>query len=118
MTLRSQLEKAHWHNQQIIELIQGYEWEKALPKARTTALMDSLTSTRVELESQIDSLPPEEPLYRIEDEKTSGWSTIDDQLVNGVQQYRNLTKSVCSERLNALINEGYNPERLRIRREA
>tara|TARA_B100000287_G_scaffold337205_1_gene323016 strand:+ start:318 stop:650 length:333 start_codon:yes stop_codon:yes gene_type:complete len=109
MTLRSQLEKAHWHNQQIIELIQGNEWEKAL--------MDSLTSTRVELERQINNLPPEEPLYRIEDEKTSGWSTIDDQLVNGVQQYRRLTKAVCSERLNALIEEGYNPERLRIRRD-
>ena len=109
MTNRSQLQKAHWHNQQIIELIQGNEWEKTL--------MDSLTSVRIELERQMDNLKPEEPLYRIEEEGTSGWNLVDDQLVNGVQQYRKLSKTVCSERLNALINEGYNPERLRIRRD-
>tara|TARA_B100001250_G_scaffold378450_1_gene368294 strand:- start:1931 stop:2272 length:342 start_codon:yes stop_codon:yes gene_type:complete len=112
MTTKAQLQKAHWHNQQIIELVSGNEWEKHL--------MDSLSSTRVELERQINNLPEEkdiEYLYRIEEEKTSGWDIVDDQLVRGVPQYEKLTKSVCNERLNALISEGYNPERLRIRRD-
>ena len=47
-----------------------------------------------------------EKLYRIEELTTSGWELVD---VDTVQ----LTKEQASAKLNDLIAEGYNPNRLR-----
>ena len=43
--------------------------------------------------------------YRIEEEITNGWAELD----------TNLTKDEASVRLNQLIEQGYNPNRLRVR---
>ena len=43
--------------------------------------------------------------YRIEEEITNGWAEIDN----------NLTREEASVRLNELIEQGYNPNRLRVR---
>ena len=43
--------------------------------------------------------------YRIEEELTSGWHELD----------ANLTKDEASAKLNKLIEQGYNPNRLRVR---
>ena len=48
-----------------------------------------------------------EKLYRIEELATSGWELIETTDVR-------LSKEQASERLNALIAEGYNPNRLRV----
>ena len=47
-----------------------------------------------------------EKLYRIEELTTSGWHVTETTDVK-------LTKERATERLNALIAEGYNPNRLR-----
>ena len=43
--------------------------------------------------------------YRIEEELTSGWAELD----------TNLTKDEASTKLKNLIEQGYNPNRLRVR---
>ncbi len=43
--------------------------------------------------------------YRIEEEITSGWHEI----------HTDLTKDEAATRLNELIQQGYNPNRLRVR---
>ena len=43
--------------------------------------------------------------YRIEEELTSGWAELD----------TNLTKDEASIKLKNLIEQGYNPNRLRVR---
>ena len=43
--------------------------------------------------------------YRIEEEVTSGWAELDS----------NLTKDEASTRLSQLKEQGYNPNRLRVR---
>ena len=48
----------------------------------------------------------ENKTYRIEELATSGWEMID-------AKYQKLTKDRAKEVLEALINEGYNPGRLR-----
>ena len=45
-------------------------------------------------------------LYRIEELATSGWELVEPSSTN-------LTKEQATERLNAYIAEGYNPNRLR-----
>jgi len=47
-----------------------------------------------------------EKRYRIEEETTSGWHLTEQYDVN-------LTKEQATERLNELLAEGYNPNRLR-----
>lgn len=47
-----------------------------------------------------------ETFYRIEELTTTGWELVDDDTIQ-------LTKEKATEKLNALINEGYNPNRLR-----
>ncbi len=47
-----------------------------------------------------------EKLYRIEELTTTGWELVDDDTVQ-------LTKEQASAKLNDLIAEGYNPNRLR-----
>jgi len=47
-----------------------------------------------------------ETLYRIEELSTSGWNVVEVWDVK-------LTKEQATKRLNALIEEGYNPNRLR-----
>ena len=47
-----------------------------------------------------------EKRYRIEEETTSGWHLTEQYDVN-------LTKEQAKARLESLIREGYNPERLR-----
>ena len=47
----------------------------------------------------------QEKLYQIEEYVTSGWAVIDDN--------KGMTKEQTKVRLEALINEGYNPNRLR-----
>jgi len=49
-----------------------------------------------------------EKLYRIEELTTTGWELVDDATVS-----TQLTKEKATEKLNALIAEGYNPNRLR-----
>ena len=44
-------------------------------------------------------------LYRIEEQCTSGWAEV----ISG------LTKDEANNKLNALIQEGYNPNDLRVR---
>ena len=48
-----------------------------------------------------------EKLYRIEELATSGWSQVDDN-------DHHLTKEQATNRLDQLISEGYNPNRLRV----
>jgi len=48
-----------------------------------------------------------EKLYRIEEFATTGW-----ELVNEVDCNK-LTKESCTKRLNQLLAEGYNPNKLR-----
>ena len=52
-----------------------------------------------------------EPLYRIEEESTNGWHPPEETDVH-------LTKERAMERINELISEGYNPNRLRVLIEA
>ena len=47
----------------------------------------------------------QEKLYQIEEYVTSGWAVIDDN--------KGMTKEQTKVKLEALINEGYNPNRLR-----
>ena len=49
-------------------------------------------------------------LYRIEELATAGWSLYDERSVK-------LTKEKASIRLNQIINEGHNPNELRVRRD-
>ena len=51
-----------------------------------------------------------EPLYKIEEEGTDGWSLL--------ENYQNLTKEKCTESWKYLLNKGYNPNRLKIVRTA
>ena len=51
----------------------------------------------------------ETSLYRIEEEGTNGWFTV--------ENYSNLTKERASQILNELFREGYNPSRIRVVRE-
>lgn len=48
-----------------------------------------------------------EKLYRIEENCTTGWELIDPSAVK-------LTKEKAMEAYNAFVNEGYNPNHLRI----
>jgi len=52
----------------------------------------------------------EEALYRIEELSTNGWHLTH---ISDVK----LTKDRAKERINQLINEGTNPDRLRVQRE-
>lgn len=53
----------------------------------------------------------EQPLYRIEELSTVGWTTIDDNV--------NLTQEQAKEKYRLLIEfEGLNPNRVRLRRDA
>ena len=53
----------------------------------------------------------EQPLYRIEELSTVGWTTIDDNV--------NLTQEQAKEQYRLLIEfEGLNPNRVRLRRDA
>lgn len=47
-----------------------------------------------------------EKLYRIEEFITTGWEVVE-------PQYRRLTREQASNVLNSLIEDGYNPNRLR-----
>ena len=49
-----------------------------------------------------------EPRYQIEEEGTNGWFVIDN--------HTNLTKQRCSEVYQFLLDNGTNPQRLRITR--
>ena len=51
-----------------------------------------------------------EPLYKIEEEGTNGWSLLDN--------YQNLTKDKCKESYDYLLRKGYDPNRLKIIRTA
>lgn len=48
-----------------------------------------------------------ERLYRIEELCTSGWQTQDDDTVK-------MTKDQATQKVNDLLAEGYNPNRLRV----
>jgi hypothetical protein len=48
-----------------------------------------------------------EALYRIEEFTTTGWELIDEKEVR-------LTKEVCSQHIQTYINEGVNPNLLRV----
>ena len=67
-------------------------------------LLLSLESIKEILEKQVASLQGDK-LYRIEHNSTMGWEQVED--------YKGLSKSVCSEKLNALMKEGWNPNLLR-----
>ena len=71
-------------------------------------LLLSLQSIKEILEKQVASSQGVK-LYRIENNSTMGWQQV--------ENYKGLSKSVCSERLNALINEGWNPNDLRVARD-
>tara|TARA_B100001113_G_scaffold211157_1_gene173231 strand:+ start:222 stop:383 length:162 start_codon:yes stop_codon:yes gene_type:complete len=49
-------------------------------------------------------------LYRIEELATSGWTLYDERSLK-------LTKEQASVRLKQIINEGHNPNELRVRRD-
>ena len=66
--------------------------------------MLSLESIKEILEKQVASSQGIK-LYRIEHNSTMGWEQVED--------YKGLSKSVCSEKLNALMKEGWNPNLLR-----
>lgn len=51
-----------------------------------------------------------EPLYRIEEQSTTGWSIIDPNLTK-------LTKEKCQKKYDDLVLEGVNPNYLRVVRE-
>ena len=53
----------------------------------------------------------EEPLYRIEVQTTSGWNLVDPRDTK-------LTKEQAKKRINELIADEYNPNRLRAVRES
>jgi len=53
----------------------------------------------------------EEALYRIEEMTTSGWHLVDSRDVK-------LTKEKAKQRINELIADEYNPNRLRVIRES
>lgn len=67
-------------------------------------LLLSLKSIKEILEKQLASSQGVR-LYRIENNSTMGWEQVED--------YKGLSKSVCSEKLNALMKEGWNPNLLR-----
>ena len=67
-------------------------------------LLLSLESIKEILEKQLASSQGVK-LYRIENNSTMGWEQVED--------YKGLSKSVCSEKLNALMKEGWNPNLLR-----
>jgi len=67
-------------------------------------LLLSLESIKEILEKQVASSQGIK-LYRIEHNSTMGWEQVED--------YKGLSKSVCSEKLNALMKEGWNPNLLR-----
>lgn len=48
-------------------------------------------------------------LYRIEEESTNGWFTV--------PNHQGLTQEQCTEMYNGLMNDGVDPDRLRIIRE-
>jgi hypothetical protein len=49
----------------------------------------------------------EEKLYKIEELTTTGWESVNELNCN------KLTKQLCTQRLNQLLSDGYNPNRLR-----
>ena len=53
----------------------------------------------------------EEPLYRIEEQTTSGWHLVDPRDTG-------LTKDKAKQRIDELIADEYNPNRLRVVRES
>lgn len=67
-------------------------------------LLLSLESIKEILEKQVASSQGIK-LYRIVHNSTMGWEQVED--------YKGLSKSVCSEKLNALMKEGWNPNLLR-----
>ena len=67
-------------------------------------LLLSLESIKEILEKQVASSQGIK-LYRIEHNSTMGWEQVED--------YKGLSKSVCSEKLNALMKEGWKPNLLR-----
>ena len=71
-------------------------------------LLLSLKSIKEILEKQVASSQGVR-LYRIEHNSTMGWEQV--------ENYKGLSKSVCSERLNDLIKEGWNPNELRVVRD-
>ena len=124
------IQKAHDLNEQVIQLLQDNKYSNMLTQSLTnvkyelerqlTNIEETKVEQQVTLNEKIDNVADTQPipLYRIEHMVTTGWEIVDDQLINNRHLYTNLTKDLCNERLNALISEGYNPERLRIRREA
>lgn len=52
-----------------------------------------------------------EALYRIEEQTTSGWNLVDPRDTK-------LTKEQAKQRINELIADEYNPNRLRVVRES
>ena len=48
-----------------------------------------------------------QPLYKIEEETTSGWSLYNDDC-------KSLTKEQCKEKYDGLVQSGENPNRLRV----
>ena len=71
-------------------------------------LLLSLKSIKEILEKQVASSQGVR-LYRIEHNSTMGWEQV--------ENYKGLSKSVCSERLNDLIKEVWNPNELRVVRD-
>ena len=71
-------------------------------------LLLSLKSIKEILEKQLASSQGVK-LYRIENNSTMGWEQV--------ENFKGLSKSVCSERLNDLIKEGWNPNELRVVRD-
>ena len=71
-------------------------------------LLLSLKSIKEILETQLASSQGVK-LYRIENNSTMGWEQV--------ENFKGLSKSVCSERLNDLIKEGWNPNELRVVRD-
>lgn len=51
-----------------------------------------------------------EILYRIEFEYTNGWNLISESA-------HSLTKQECDQLLKSYLNQGYNPEFMRVRKE-
>ena len=49
----------------------------------------------------------DQKLYRIEEYSTTGWEVVAEN------NCTNLTKEVCTQRLNDLMTQGYNPNKLR-----
>ena len=57
---------------------------------------------------EVKEIRQPEPRYQIEEQGTNGWFVIDN--------HTNLTKQRCSEVYQFLLNNGHNPQRLRITR--